>query len=329
MHLDPRKRPSSANDLLAELEAIHCMLTDEQPELVISRFVQDESRGRIIYAFRRRFPLMAVAATVLIALFVGIGVGFIITGKNQPTEPAAIAAPAPTPAAAVQSVLTIDSASLQKPVITARKTIKPSLNATAAHQTPAQSLGAAEPPVSYLAGLEKSTGLSDPIELMSREAGARNFAGVLRIYGELSPALASGNDARLLRLRALFALGRTTDVAGMLDQPIDDGEFYQIKARFMLNSGNIKEALALLEKGTALPARQIDAALLRRDYLYYRALCLSRLFEKSPTEECRKSALDGWFEVKNALRKNPEHAYFRKAVAEMQKIGNSPSPAKG
>jgi tRNA A-37 threonylcarbamoyl transferase component Bud32 len=329
MHLDPGKRPSSANDLLAELEEIHRLLTDELPEQVISRFVQDKSGGRVIYSFRRQFPVMAVAATIVIALFAGIGVGFFISGKNLPMEPATIAAPAPMPVAAVQPMAAIDSTSPQKPVIAVRKTIRPPPQGPVAHQTPAPPINAAKPQVSYLAGLEKSTGLSDPIELMSREAGARNFAGVLRIYSELSPMLAAGDDARLLKLRALFALGKMIDVADMLKQTINDGEFYQIKARFMFNNGDIKEALALLEKSTSLAARQIDASVLRRDYLYYRALCLSRLFEKSPTEEYRKNALDGWFEVKNALRQNPEHAYFRKAVAEMQKIGNPTSPAKG
>jgi hypothetical protein len=72
-----------------------------------------------------------------------------------------------------------------------------------------------------------------------------------------------------------------------------------------------------------------EEAALRRDYLYYRAVCMTLIYEVTPSEERRKDALDGWFEVKNSLRKYPDHAYFRKAVLEMQRIGNGAVPKKG
>jgi hypothetical protein len=189
---------------------------------------------------------------------------------------------------------------------------------------------AAQPPRSYLDSLKSSTGLTDPVEIMAQVATAGNHPGVLRIYRELPPALASGATARILRLRALFALGRTTDVARIFSEPsINDGEFYLLKARYLIDKGEIVDAMQHLDKSMTTGAAQVDGTVLRRDYLYYRAICLSRLFERSPTEEFRRNALDGWFEVKSSLRKNPGHSYFQRAVSEMQKIGSNAQPAKG
>jgi hypothetical protein len=73
----------------------------------------------------------------------------------------------------------------------------------------------------------------------------------------------------------------------------------------------------------------LDAETLHRDYFFYRALCLGRVFDQTPSEENKKSALDAWFEVKNHLRKIPDHSYFKKAVLEMQRIGDARTIGKG
>jgi hypothetical protein len=53
------------------------------------------------------------------------------------------------------------------------------------------------------------------------------------------------------------------------------------------------------------------------------------VFDQTPSEENKKSALDAWFEVKNHLRKIPDHSYFKKAVLEMQRIGDARTIGKG
>jgi hypothetical protein len=328
MLLDPEKRPKSAADLLVELAAIHRLLTDEPPKQVISRFVQDKTCKRIVHSFRRQLPILAIVATIAIALLLGIGTGLVVARKNIFNKSVTPAVPETIPETTEEHTPEIDSTNVQGPV-RQETNISAISEPSAVGKTPSQQLFTPLPPLSYLTALQRSTGIKDPVELMAREAGANNFDGVLRIYEELSPASASETDARLLRLRALFALGKTADVDRLLKQPINDGEFYQIKARHFLDKGYISEALTLLEKSSTLAARQIDATVFRRDYLYYRARCLGRLFEQSPTEENRKKALDGWFEVKNALRMHPRNSYFRKAVSEMQRIGCAALPTKG
>jgi hypothetical protein len=332
MHLDPQKRPDSAIALLEALNAIYCTLTDETPELLITRFMQSKNVKRVVYAFRRKLPAVSIAAAVTIALSMGIGIGFMITRAIRAPEIKVADAP---PLTAIVKPVPDTTRNRSEPV-----TINPVTIARGAKQRtrPAESgrviasktPASANLPTSYLDALKSSTGLADPLEIMAREATAGNHSGVLRIYRELTPALASKVTARILRLRALFTLGKTVEVAQAFSEPpINDGEYYQLKARYLINNGKIGEALQFLDKSMTISAVQIDAAMLRRDYLYYRAICLSRLFERSPTEEYRKNALDGWFEVKSSLRKNPDHSYFRRAVSEMQKIGSSALPAKG
>jgi serine/threonine protein kinase len=330
MNLDPQKRPDSTAPLLDGLDAIYRTLTDETPEVVITRFMQSDSVTRVVYAFRRRLPAVSIAAAIAIALVIGIGIGFMSTRANRSPETKMAAASSST--AMAQPLPDTSRTVPESGIITQTATVK----IAKPRPRPAESgrgivsKTPAKPLASYLDSLRSSTGLNDPIEIMAREAIAGNHSGVLHIYGELPPALARDITARLLRLRALFALGRMAEVSRTFsEQPINDGEFYQLKARYLLHNGEIGEALRLLEKSITMSAVQVDAAVLRRDYLYYRAICLSRLFERSPTEECRKNALDGWFEVKNSLRKNPDHSYFQRAVSEMQKIGNSAQPAKG
>ena len=165
---------------------------------------------------------------------------------------------------------------------------------------------------------------------MAKEAAAGNFAGVLQIFGDLPSPLAADKNAQLLRLRALYQLGKTMETAEVLNGPaIDDGEFYLVKAKFLFGNGATEQALAMLEKSVGMSAHFIESETLHREYFYTRALCLSRLFDQASSEENRKNALDGWFEVKNSMRKFPGHDYYKKAVSEMQRIGTGTVPNKG
>ncbi|MBN1127680.1 MAG: hypothetical protein JXA71_01745, partial [Chitinispirillaceae bacterium] len=201
-----------------------------------------------------------------------------------------------------------------------------------AKKIPAPAVSGSVPntPKSHLDRLKESSGLTDPIEILIHESNAKRHSSVLRLFDELPHTLAADINARLLKLRALVALNRTADIARFLqEQTIDDGEFYLLKARFLLGKGDIRQSLQIIEKSVTVNARQRDARMMRRDYLYYRATGLGLLYQQSPDAERKKEALDGWFEVKQSLRNYPDHAYFRTAVSEMQKIGSGITPTKG
>jgi tetratricopeptide (TPR) repeat protein len=177
---------------------------------------------------------------------------------------------------------------------------------------------------------KKSIDTGNPLEAFTKEAEAGNYASALRIFDNIPQNMASEKTTQILRLRALYALGRTTEASRLLDNlALDDGELFLIKARLLIDKGETGQAMQCLDKSVQVGAQMAEEAALRRDYLYYRAVCMTLIYEVTPSEERRKDALDGWFEVKNSLRKHPDHAYFRRAVLEMQRIGNGPAPSKG
>jgi tetratricopeptide (TPR) repeat protein len=173
-------------------------------------------------------------------------------------------------------------------------------------------------------------GTDNPVEALAKEAELGRFESVLRLFGELPPDVAGENNAQLLRLRALYALGRRTEADDATkNKIIDDGEYYLIKAKLSYDAGSAVEAFKTLEKSLRFRAQILGAETIHREYLFYRALCLGRMFDQAPSEDNRKTALDAWFEVKNYLRKIPDHVYFKKAVVEMQRIGDANTHGKG
>ena len=164
-------------------------------------------------------------------------------------------------------------------------------------------------------------------ESFEKEVESGSFENALQLFGQLDPAAAAQKNAQLLRLRALHGLGRTAEAEDVMNsQTIDDGEYYLIKAKCLVRRGDCDQAMSILEKSLGVRSRYLDADVVRRDYLYCRAKCLSRRFDQEASPGNRKAALDGWFEVKNAVRRFPHHMYFNEAVSEMQRIGTLSRP---
>ncbi|MBN2036167.1 MAG: serine/threonine protein kinase [Chitinispirillaceae bacterium] len=330
MQRDPRARPQSAQALLQELESIHRAIHTETPEKTLERFQGWTVGEKTVYAYRKRLPRRALAAAAGVCLLVA-GAGSIALFAPEKKTPQAGAAeqigstkPAGSIPAATSEVTAADSAQLsEKPAVTSVPASKLSKKVVAQEKKP-------RPPKSYTDRMRETTGIDDPLEIMTREAFAGKHESVLRLYGELPADAAGTANARILRLRALSALDRNDELGPIIaGETIDDGEYYLIQARILLGKGRINLALQVLEKAVATPARQLDARIIRREYLYWRAICLGRLFEQTPSDEFRKNALDGWFEVKNSLRSYPDHSYYRRAVHEMQKIGTVALESKG
>jgi serine/threonine protein kinase len=328
MH-DSTKRMPTATAVLEELELIHKKVTKDSPEEAIKHFLPSSNDTQKMLVVRKRVPLPAslfVIAGVLVLVVAGL---FVYSPKKpKPQIPGAAAMPHPTtavvktepvpdthptPTAAVHMA---GSAAKQpsRAVSVAKESKKVTPKSTTV-AAPAENL-------SYLEKMKASTGIGDPLELMAKQAGEGNYTGVLQLFQELPAPLAGEKNAQMLRLRALYQLGNTLEAAEILSGPaIDDGEFYLIKAKFLFGKGALAQSLAMLEKSVGVTAHFIEPETVHRDYFYYRALCLSGLFDQVPSDDNRKNALDSWFEVKNAMRKFASHEYYKKAVSEMQRIG--------
>lgn len=333
MRRDPDKRPESAVKLLEELESIHQHYSSETAEQIVARFVKSAADVRTIYFFRRPLPNSVRTVAAIIALLVGSAAVFIYVQSLPRRLPSRTeiplkelektGAPKQPSAPALQPVTpqkTTEPAAPQPKALSRSRPIPAEEKADSSYYTAK----------SNPEGIRKTTDGGNSLEAFIKETEAGNYTAALEIFEKLPRSDALEKTAQIVRLRALYALGKTADASRTLDNlAMDDGELFLIKARMLIDKGETSPALQCLEKSVQTGALLIEAGALRRDYLYYRAVCMTRQYEESPTEERRNNALDGWFEVKNSLRKYPDHAYFKKAVSEMQKIANSVIPSKG
>jgi serine/threonine protein kinase len=335
MRHEPDKRPGSAADLLEELESIHEMHSSETPEQVILHFLKSADDAKTVYFFRRRVPRPVWIAAGIITFLAGSGVWFAFIQSQARRSPphllTLVKTIEPSLAQPAQTAQAPENALAPIPGATPKKTSAPTpppktlsrKSAAAIKDRGANVQQATAPP-------DKPSIKGDPLEDFTREIEAGNYAGALSMFDKLPSGEAVEKTSQILRLRALCALGKTTEAWQSLGNlAMDDGELFLIKARLLIDKGETAQALQCLEKSVQVGARMVEASSLRRDYLYFRAVCMTRAYEGAPTGERRKDALDGWFEVKNSLRKYPNHAYFRKAVSEMQRIGNGAPPSKG
>jgi len=312
---DADRRIQNAAALLAGLEAVLRELTPDTPEQVMAWLMAIKGEKAVL-PIRKRHPRVAQAA-VAAGGIIAIGAVIALLRALQPEQVAQ--------APAVKRA--------EPPGATASPPHKEQARATAA---PASRVASRKAPVaapdslSYLEKEQLRLGIADPLELLKRESGEGNFAGVLQIYPLLSSGDAAQAAARLLRLRALSALGKDRDIESFFAQStVEDGEFYLRRAQYLFGKNDIAGALQNLDQSAGTASVLMEADQLRRECLYWRALCGSKRFDGSPSTGAQKAALDSWFEVKNALRMSPEHPYFRKAVAEMQRINLAKSSLAG
>jgi serine/threonine protein kinase len=315
MSHDPKNRVPSAEAALKALELAHHRLTLDTPEEVIRSFLESPIQEKNVLLVRKPLPLktIAVIGAVVIALTLAYTV---IMGRNKRE------AKVPPPAKSVTSLMPAGNASSPPPATTdAGKQGGARQIEERQHRQVSPKVSAR--PAPNLADKKEIAPLSVSVELFEKEVELGDFEKALQIYGKLPPIVAARKSTQLLRTRALYGLGKTMEAEQALNaQVIDDGEYYLIKAKLLARRGDCDQSLPILEKAIAIRTQYLDADVVHRDYLYCRALCQSRLFDRDPSPENRKSALDGWFEVKNAVRRFPRHMYFGEAVSEMQRIGD-------
>ena len=328
MLFDPKKRPRCAEAVLKELERAHRRETLDSPEEVLRGFLRSPLEEKTELVFRKPLPVRAIITGSAVAA----AIAAVCIAVAMPRKPVASLPPSPITRAAVKPDVEVKQSgppadAPKKPIVAPAVKRMPRKTAAAAAQ---HAPSVIPEKISYLEEIKARHGTGSPLEALAKEAELGRFESVLRLFGELPPEVAGENNALLLRLRALYALGKRTEADDAAKQrTIDDGEYYLIKAKLSYAAGEAGQALKMLEKSLTVRAQMLDAETVQRDYLFYRAQCLGHMFDQAPSDDNRKNALDAWFEVKNYLRKIPDHSYFKKAVVEMQRIGDAYIHGKG
>ena len=304
MTFDKRKRPPSVESVLAQLEKIHYGLTVDSPEQVIRQYLAMAAGTKTVLKMRRRVPTSVVLSVSITAAVIATAVAsFIIIKRHKPqvivkTERVEVikeAPPRPAHAAA------------------------PSSGQKAA--TPAIRPPPPEPQKSLLEKLQARYGISDGAEIVRREVNNGEFNDARLVFQQLPADQKQTKKAAIFYARALASQGATDAWRQFVaTQTAPDAELLIAKAKIAIESGRTQEALDLLDKCVSTPADFLPAADVRREYLYLRARCKSRLFDAAPSMDGIAAAMDAWFEVRQALAGQRDHAYFRIATDEMQKL---------
>ncbi|HUI92850.1 MAG TPA: serine/threonine-protein kinase [Chitinivibrionales bacterium] len=165
---------------------------------------------------------------------------------------------------------------------------------------------------------------SDVMTIFSQEVEAGRFTNALELYKMLAPEQAGSKKSKLYKLRALKGTGDNAAVKSFVAaNTIDDGEFYLEKARWSYVAKDFVQAYDLIKRASVTPAAFMDGRAFRELLLYSKALCASALYDRSPSDDARKEAMEAWYDVKTLFKTSPEHRYYLKADAEIRRISTS------
>jgi Serine/threonine protein kinase len=303
MQHDPQKRIASAAQLLHELEKIHATLTKKSPEEIMAGLIVDASHNKVVLASRRHIPWHAIAAILLFisstAFIYSYRKPIYLFFKSHQVIPMSWLA-------AKQN-----------------KNIPPSENILAASQTSRISpeSDTLQHTKTIIESLREKYGTDDTIAIMQKELRTKNYQNVLHVFENLTTGQTKAVQAHILKLRALDGLGNKSMLASYLATAVfNDGEFYLAKAKLAYSNRNFEDCRKLLRQSLTLPHALMDYETLKRESFYFTALCATALFDSEPNEQKYKEALDAWWELRTALRSNPNHPYNKKAIAEMQRM---------
>jgi serine/threonine protein kinase len=331
MEYNKQRRPASMENLLAELDHIH---GGRSPEETMLHFMGIEVKTKVVITTRNRIPPSLIPAAAGCILFLLAGFGSILL-RPRPVAPAL---PTPTQSApelprTADTLIATQSpkpAPETRPRVTPRPpaTVKPLRSAPADAEVSAKTMQTTplSPATKHPTALDKlreKHGSVDLLTILEKESLSGNHAMVLAVFDSLTPDQAAKKSACLCKLRALAALSRNSELAEYAAaNPVDDAEYWLIRAKLAIRQKKIAEAEQLLEKSLIAPREFMDYSALKQYVYYYQALCATYTFDQQPTETNWSTASGAWYRLKNEMRSNRNHEYYREAERELTRIGD-------
>ncbi len=330
MAKDRDKRVQDATSFLSEITLIHKNLTSLSPEQVLKQFIGTRSAPKVVISTRSKVP-----ATLLTSI---ITAGFVISGVFL-FGPKLKAHYLSTSAVPVLSAPAIEFANISpvdttgSALITEKSTLKNTIsveNVKVVKKKESKGSEKTDKSPDIVEQLCNLYGTKDLLTIFVQEVNNRRFESALKIIEKMSPQEAASSKAVIYRIRALKALQRNADLRELLiNQELDDAEFYLEKARFYLDNKNTIRALDYLQYSSKRPAAFIENNYIRLERLYLTARCKSMEFDAQPSVEFKNQALESWYELKAELQTSKDHPYFREADLQMQRITEKINSGKG
>lgn len=301
MEVDPDERFQNADELMEEIEKNYHKLTEETPDVLISRFLSGE---KIKNKARIKFPKLAHLSLFFFLLFSSAFVLFLWNSKE------------PTGFNFIQtSPFPVDSLNKTPP-------FKENTPATVVNTRKTRSVSKSRKSVS--AKTKAPSGRKTTIQPRAQKSQP-SVKKVESVLNSASSAQEDVNDATILdEINRLVNEGQLSQAERMLQEfQIKDGEYHLIYAELHLRRKRTKAAMQEAEKALRVAAARVSPSELREKVLYYKAKVLSVEYENAPDKLSGQKAMEAWYEVKYALRSNTAHPHYQKADAEIRRISVS------
>jgi hypothetical protein len=330
MAKDRDKRVQVATSFLSEITLIHKSLTSLSPEQVLKQFIGIRNVTKVVLSTRARVHSRFLTSAITVGFI--ISTVFLLGPKLKAHYlPDTVVPVISTPAIEIASTSLVDT--LKPPLITKENRLKstaPTENVKVEKKNDSKESEKVVKSPDIIEQLCNLYGTTDLLTIFVQEVTNRRFESALKVIEKMSPQEVSSSKAVIYRIRALKALQRQTELKELLmNQELDDAEFYLEKARFFLDNKNTIRALDYLQYTSKRPAAFIENNLIRLERLYLTARCKSMEFDAKPTVEIKNQALESWYELKAELQTSKDHPYFREADLQMQRITEKISYSKG
>lgn len=339
------KRIASADELLKILTRIHYRLTKEDPQHIIKNLVNARSYQKIVISPRKHSMRNRVIVLLTIICCVLLS---IILISNKPTgltaqlqEPPQIedeVSPEAKPQNPVSSN-NITKNQVHKAPPTVKLKAEKKSNTIKSHTqeshanigkqsiatNPTKANIATKEEVTRLTAMEEKYGTNIPLEIIGNANLRGNYNDVLYIYDQLGEEEKKSNRALVTYLHALIVTNNDKKLKALLENPtikINDGEFYLAKARLALEKGDLVSTEQYLDKSQKVPCLFLDRQIKKQKINYYLAKSATKKFDRQPSEESYKNALEKWHLLKREMKTNTQHIFFKEAELEMQRIAH-------
>ncbi|MBD3244212.1 MAG: protein kinase [Chitinivibrionales bacterium] len=170
--------------------------------------------------------------------------------------------------------------------------------------------------------LSRKHSTTDMYALMEAELRAGHYSNVLELHAQAKPDVAGTTRGLIYKLRALQGSGNASALAGFMNtRDVRDAEFYIEKAMWLCDRGKPQEAQLFYERAMKTPGAYLSPVALEQRRMLCRARVATAAYDKNPSSSTKKEAMDSWYEIKLRLQAKPNHSMYRKADAEIRRIG--------
>lgn len=322
MHQNREKRIDSAKDLYQNLLKVHNKFTKQKPEEIVEKYLSLSSHKKIEIHAKNQSLKNIVSMTItigIISLFIFFIFLLLSNNKNKP----------------VVNQQTVSTTSSEKDETAAiskedsyQKTDNQNTNEESQNNTiksnnlTIQKKSAAHTKPTFIETMKDKYNSENLIDIMLKALKAENYNEVIKIYDKLSNSDKISNKALVYKLRALIKLNKKIELSKfLLSRNINDAEFYLEKVKLAYTNNEFDKTEQYLNLAQKSPSLLLDNAVVKRDIYYYKALCTSKQFTNQPSEYNYKNALGAWYRLKEFMKTDNHHPYFKKATLEMQNIG--------